>query len=346
MRNKIIRTEICQKLDIEYPIILGGMGILPNLELAAAVSNAGGLGTVRHDRMAYLRGQDTKKRIKEDIERFMEMTDKPFGVNIRVAKEQLDANRVIEGVIEEVKEDNKIAERLKAIITAAGDGTPYVKRIKEAGILHIHKGGSVYHAKKIEKAGADAFVAVGYDGTGHISFERVNTFVLIPAVVEAVNIPVIAGGGICDARTFVAALALGAEGVEIGTRFVATHESPFPTEFKQAIVKAKAKDTVVGIGEFGNIRLLRNAFTEERAKRSGGASEDEIDNSLKKELEKNFAQGLERLLKGDVNNTPVPVGQVAERINEIASVTETVDQMINESWEIIRRIEGRYVRTN
>jgi NAD(P)H-dependent flavin oxidoreductase YrpB (nitropropane dioxygenase family) len=337
----MIRTKICQMLDIKYPIILGGMGILPTLDLAKAVCDAGGLGVVRHDRMAYLKGQDTKKRIKEDIEKFMEMTDKPFGVNIRVAKEQLDANKVVEGVIEEVKRDSKIARRLKAIITAAGDGTPYVEKIKEAGILHIHKGGSVYHAKKMEKTGVDAFIAVGYDGTGHISFERVNTFVLIPAVVEAVNIPVIAGGGIYDARTLVAALALGAEGVEIGTRFVATCESPFPPEYKQAIVKAKAKDTVVGIGEFGNIRLLRNTFTEERVKKSGGASEDEVDKQLKEELEEDFTQGLERLLEGDVNNAPVPIGQVAERINEITSVKEIVGKMMSEASEIIKSMERR-----
>jgi len=339
----MIRTRICDLLGINYPIVEGGMGEKEGVTLSVAVSNAGGLGCIRHNPFCLL-GVDTRAIMRKELQEAKKQAGNPFAVNIRVGKEQIDYEDILDVVLEERGKDPELASKLRAVITSAGDGSTYVEKIKSSGALHIHKVSTVRQAKRMESAGVDALIVLGHEGGGHISFEGVGNMVLLPMVVGAVKIPVIASGGFCDAASFVAALGMGAEGIEMGTRFIATKEGGFHPRFKQAVIEASASDTVVTVGEFANVRFLKNKYIEERVLKTGGKSEDEIvDPVFKEELLKEFLTSLkERQVEaGDVENCPLPGGQVAGRINGILTVSEVIEGIMHGAEEIIQNLAAR-----
>ncbi|MGQ9459982.1 MAG: NAD(P)H-dependent flavin oxidoreductase [Candidatus Bathyarchaeaceae archaeon] len=354
----MIKTEICDLLGIKYPIIQAAMGPFDTSDLASAVSNAGGLGVVSHpapsevglifelltpDKVQEFI-EDVKRRMLAAIQKVNKNTNKPFGLNIRVAPEQPDAPHLVDMIIEEREKDPQLAKKLKIVITSAGDPTlPYLKKIRDAGMLHFHNVPTVYHAKKAEKAGLDGLVVTGYEAGGHVAYEPIHTIVLVPAVVEAVKIPVVAGGGICDGAGLVAALAFGAQGIYMGTRFIVTKECEFNQRVKEAIIEAKEKFpkvacTVVTQGFFGPLRHLKNEYSlklqEVVAK---GASPQEL---LEYEGRGTF---LAKGPQGDVVNGAIWCGQAAIRINEILSAKELIEKIMREAEEIIGRLSTKVV---
>jgi enoyl-[acyl-carrier protein] reductase II len=358
MWTKMIKTEICDLLGIKYPIIQAAMGPFDTSDLASAVSNAGGLGVVSHpapsevglifelltpDKVQEFI-EDVKRRMLAAIQKVNKTTNKPFGLNIRVAPEQPDAPHLVDMIIEEREKDPQLAKKLKLIITSAGDPTlPYLKKIRDAGMLHFHNVPTVYHAKKAEKAGLDGLVVTGYEAGGHVAYEPIHTIVLVPAVVEAVKIPVVAGGGICDGAGFVAALAFGAQGIYMGTRFIVTKECEFNQRVKEAIIEAKEKFpkvacTVVTQGFFGPLRHLKNEYSLKLQEMvAKGASPQEL---LEYEGRGTF---LAKGPQGDVVNGAIWCGQAAIRINEILSAKELIEKIMREAEEIIGRLATKVI---
>jgi len=355
---KMIKTEICELLGIKYPIIQAAMGPYETSDLASAVSNAGGLGIVSHpapSEIGLIFELLTPTRIQEFIENVKKTmlaaiqkanrnTDKPLGLNIRVAPEQPDAPYLIDMILEEREKDPQLAEKLKLIITSAGDPTlPYLKKIRKAGMLHFHNVPTVYHAKKAEKAGLDGLVVTGYEAGGHVAYEPIHTTVLVPAVVEAVNIPVVAGGGICDGAGLVAALAFGAQAIYMGTRFIVTKECEFNDKVKQAIIEAKEKfpkvtATLVTQGYFGPLRHLKNEFSLK-------LQEMVVEKAPPQELLEYEGKGtfLAKGPQGDVANGAIWCGQVARRINDIPTAKELIEKILREAEEIIERLSAKVI---
>jgi len=354
----MIKTEICDLLGIKYPIIQAAMGPYDTSDLAAAVSNAGGLGVVSHPAPSEIglifelltpdKVQEfidnVKQRMLAAIRKVNKSTNKPFGLNIRVAPEQPDAPHLLDMILEEREKDPQLAKKLKLIITSAGDPTlPYLKKIRDAGVLHFHNVPTVYHAEKAEKAGLDGLVVTGYEAGGHVAYEPIHTIVLVPAVVEAVKIPVVAGGGICDGAGLVAALAFGAQGIYMGTRFIVTKECEFNPKVKEAIIEAKEKfpkvaATIVTQGYFGPLRHLKNEFSlklQEMVTKK--ASPEEI---LEFEGKGTF---LAKGSQGDVINGAIWCGQAAIRINEIPTAKELIERIIGEAEEIIERLSTKII---
>jgi enoyl-[acyl-carrier protein] reductase II len=241
------RTRLCDLLGIDYPIIQGGMVWIANAELAAAVSNAGGLGLISPN-AGMSRNGDQIENLKKQIEITKGLTSKPFGVNLPILN-----NPQIEALVDAV-----IKAKVKVVVTAAGNPALYTGRFKEAGIKVLHLVAAVRHAQSAEKRGVDAVIAEGYEAGGHNGLDELTTLTLVPQVADAVSIPVVAAGGIADARGVVAALALGANGVQMGTRFVATRECAAHQNFKDAIVKANDTDTAITGRKLGPTRILKN----------------------------------------------------------------------------------------
>jgi NAD(P)H-dependent flavin oxidoreductase YrpB (nitropropane dioxygenase family) len=266
-------------------------------------------------------------------------TKNPFGVNIRVAPEQPDAPYLLDMIIEERRKNPELARKLKLIITSAGDPSQlYLKKIRDEGMLRFHNVPSVYHAKKAEKSEVDGLIVTGYEAGGHVAYEPIHTIVVVPAAVKAVKVPVVAGGGICDGAGFVAALALGAQGIYMGTRFIATKECEFNEKVKEAAVGAAAKypkaaATLVTQGVYGPLRYLKNDFSLKLQEMvAKGASVDELF-----EFE-SPATYLAKGPQGDVVNGAIWCGQVAIRLDEILSVREVIEGIMKEAEEIIQNL--------
>ena len=312
----MIRTPLCDLLGIEYPIIQGGMAWVGTAELVAAVSNAGGLGIVGG-------GNAPPEEVAREIRLAKEMTDKPFGLNIPLA---------ISGYADEIV-TLCIEEDVKIVVIGAWRPGDHIARLKEAGIVVIPVVASVALAKRLERQGADALVAEGMESGGHIG--DVATMPLVPQVVDAVDIPVIAAGGIADGRALVAALALGAQGIQMGTRFICTTECTAHENYKRAILKARDRSTMTTGHSLGHpVRAIRNPMVhqfEELEKR--GISEEEI-------IE--FGTGKLRLaaIEGDTKNGSVMAGQIAGMIDDIVPVKELIERIVAEAEEIIARLQG------
>jgi enoyl-[acyl-carrier protein] reductase II len=301
------RTRVCDILGIEYPIIQGGMTWIANAELAAAVSNAGGLGTIspnagmrlEDDVVANLRGQIVKAK---------SLTDKPFAVNLVV---------FIPGIEELI--DVLVDEGVKVVTTSAGGPRKYTPRLKAAGIKVLHLVSSVKQAMNAEECGVDAVIAEGFEAGGHGGFDELATMVLVPQVVDAVGIPVIASGGIADARGVVAAFALGAEGVQMGTRFVATRECIAHRKMKEAIVAADDAGTTVTARSLSPTRGLKNAFSAQVVEMDRrGATADELLAFI------GVGRARMALLEGRVDEGEAYAGAVAGMINDVVGAGDVV----------------------
>jgi enoyl-[acyl-carrier protein] reductase II len=315
----MIKTKISELLGIEYPIFQGGMAWVATGELAAAVSEAGGLGVIGS-------GQAPADWLRQEIQKVKKVTSKPFGVNVMLM------SPFVEEVMQVIVE-----ERVPVITTGAGNPGKYVPMLKEVGTKIIPVVASVALAKRLEKAGVDALIAEGMESGGHVG--EISTLPLVPQVVDAVNIPVIAAGGIVDGRGMLAALALGAEGVQMGTRFMCATECVISSKVKEMILKAKDRDTVVTGRSTGHpVRCLENRFTREFEQR-------EKEGIPPEELEKLGAGKLRiAMVEGDINNGSVMAGQVAGAVQKIESAAEIIQDVIQGAERELERLSQRFVR--
>lgn len=311
-----MKTRLCELLGIEYPIIQGGMAWVATAELAAAVSNGGGLGLIAA-------GGAPADVVREQIKKARELTDKPFGVNVMLMSPF--AEEVMQVVIE---------EKPAVVATGAGNPAKYIPALKEAGIKVLPVIPSVALAKKMEKSGADAIIAEGTEAGGHIG--ELTTMVLIPQVADAVSVPVIAAGGIADSRGAVAAFALGADGIQVGTRFICSTECIAHDNYKQAVLKAKDRDAVVtGRSTGAPVRALKNKLTREYERlEKEGASFDEIEQLGVGGLRRAFAEG-------DVEMGSLMAGQSAAMVNEIEPCADIIKSYFDGTEAVIEEINSK-----
>lgn len=306
-------------LGIKYPIIQGGMANIALGEFAAAVSNAGGLGLIAS-------GGFDAARIKEEIDKCRALTDKPFGVNLMLMNPDVD------NIAKMLTE-----EKVDVITTGAGSPEKYIANWKAVGSKVIPVVASVALAKRMERMGADAVIAEGGESGGHVG--EMTTMALVPMVVDAVDIPVIAAGGIADGRGMVAAFALGAIGVQIGTCLLASNECPIHENYKQAVVKAKDNGTAVtGRSAGAPVRVIKNNMTREYLKmESQGVTRDELEQLTLGSLRK-------AVLDGDTKNGSLMAGQICGLVKEIKPVADILEELydgakaelkkMNENWDL------------
>ena len=307
-----MKTRITELLNIEYPIIQGGMAWVAEYNLAAAVSNAGGFGIIGA-------ASAPPEIVREQIRKCKELTDKPFGVNVMLMNP--NAEEVAKIVIE---------EGVKAVTTGAGNPAKFIPMWKEAGVKVIPVVASVAMAVMMERAGADAIVAEGMESGGHIG--QTTTMALLPQVVDAVNIPVIGAGGIADGRGFAAAIMLGAEAVQMGTAFLVAKENIVHENYRNKVIAAKDIDSVVTGTSTGHpVRGLRNHMTKEYLRlEKEGATIDE--------LEKITLGALRRaVIEGDAKDGTVMAGQIAGLIKKEATCKEIITSIYNEGVELLNR---------
>ena len=309
------RTRIQDLLGIEYPITQGGMAWVANANLAAAVSNGGGLGVVAA-------GSMPPELLDAEIKRVRKMTNKPFAVNIMLMSPTAEA------AIEVIAEN-----RVPIVTTGAGSPGKVIEKLKPLGTIIIPVIASVAHARRVERQGADAVIAEGMEAGGHIG--EITTMVLVPQVVDAVDIPVIAAGGVADGRGVIAAFALGAEGVQVGTRFVCATESPAHETYKEAIIKATDRSTVITGRTTGHpVRCIKNKLTKKFDElESKGASLEELE-----------ALGTGRLraavIDGDIEWGSVMAGQSAGMVKKIQPAAEIIRELFSDAERILRDMQS------
>ena len=288
-------NKICAALGVRYPIILGGLAGIGNAQLAAAVSNAGGLGLMGA-------GPWPGPQLREQIRAARDLTDQLFGVNIPLQS----------GYAEELVE-TVIAEGIRVVSTSAGNPRLYTSRLKENGVFVIQVVPTVAHAMSAVRAGVDAIVAEGAESGGRISAELISTLVLVPQVVDAVDCPVIAAGGIGDGRAMAAAMALGAAGVQLGTAFLASEECVISRATKEMLIMARETDTRVTISGKGGSRSLKGELLERAREATGKRGEDALADDPGERL---------------VN---IGAGQVAGLIRSVRPVHEIIEEMVREA---------------
>lgn len=305
-----MKTRVTDMLGIKYPIIQGGMAWVAEHHLAAAVSEAGGLGIIGA-------ASAPVEIVREEIQKAKELTDKPFGVNIMLLNSNApDIARLV------------IEEKIAAVTTGAGTPEKYMDMWKEAGIKVIPVVASVAMAKRMERCGADAVVAEGMEAGGHIGSQT--TMALVPQIVDAVKIPVIAAGGIGDGRGFAAVRMLGADAVQMGTRFVVAEESIVHENYKERIIKAKDIDSVVTGQSTGHpIRILRNQMSKEYLKKEKeGASFEELEMMTLGTLRR-------AVIDGDVVRGSVMAGQIAGLIQKKQSCREIIEEIMGQAETLL-----------
>ncbi len=307
-----LNTEICDLFDIKYPVIQGGMAWVATGELAAAVSKAGGLGTIGA-------GNAPKDVIKEEIKKVKAVTDNNFAVNIMLLSPF--AEDIVDLVIE---------ENVPIVTTGAGNPGKYIDRFKENNIKVVPVVSSVVLAKRLVRTGVDAVIAEGTEAGGHIG--DLTTMTLVPQLVDAIDVPVISAGGIADGRGFAAALALGASGIQMGTRFVCAKESIAHQKYKEAIVNARDRDAVVTGRSTGHpVRNLKNKLTRK------------IDNLEKEGVSKEKIEEIgsgklrEAVIDGNIDNGSVMAGQIAGMVTDILPVEEIINNIINDTIRVINK---------
>ncbi|CUX25789.1 enoyl-[acyl-carrier-protein] reductase FabK [Clostridium sp. C105KSO13] len=305
-----MKTKVTEILEIEYPIIQGGMAWVAEYHLAAAVSEAGGLGLIGA-------ASAPADWVREQIRSAKKLTEKPFGVNIMLMSPYAD--EVAKIIVE---------EGVKVVTTGAGSPEKYMKMWKEAGVKVIPVVASVALAKRMERCGADALVAEGTEAGGHIGENT--TFVLVPQIVDGVNVPVIAAGGIADGRGIAAAFMLGAQAVQMGTHFVVTKESMVHENYKQCILKARDIDSrVTGRSTGHPVRALRNQMTKTYLQK-------EQEGAGFEELELLTLGGLRKaVVEGDVVNGSVMAGQIAGMVKEELACRDLIQKLARETDSLI-----------
>lgn len=300
-------NRICALFGIQYPVIQAGMIWVSGWKLARAVSEAGGLGIIGA-------GSMYPEVLREHIRKFKAHSDKPFAVNVPMLYPDLD---IIADII--------IDEKVPIVFTSAGNPATYTPRFKEHRITVVHVVSSVKFAMKAQNAGVDAVVAEGFEAGGHNGREETTTMVLIPAVRRELEIPLIAAGGIGSGASMMAAMALGAEAVQIGSRFAASEESSAHQAFKDAIVRAKEGDTILTLKELAPVRLIKNQFYHQiKAAYDRGATVDELKQILGR------ARAKRGMFEGDLDEGELEIGQVSSIIDEILPAKDILSQIIQE----------------
>ncbi len=317
----MFKTRITEMLGIEYPIIQGGMQWLSRAELAAAVSEAGGLGLI-----AAASFPDPEE-LRDELKKARTLTQKPIGVNISMLPVLMDGDltqRYVNVVVE---------EKIPVVETSGRNPEPLVPPLKEGGVKIFHKVPAVRFARKAESVGADAVTIVGFECGGHPGMDDVTSMILIPRAAESIDIPVIAGGGIADGRGLMAALALGAEAVVMGTRFLATEECPAHANFKEWLVEAQETDTMMIERSIRNaVRVMRNETAEKVLEMENkGATLDELIVYI------SGAVGREAWTSGDLDGATIACGQNVGLIHEVKTVKEVIDDIVSDA----RKISGR-----
>lgn len=312
-----VKNRITELFEIQYPIIQAGMVWVSGYKLAAAVSECGGLGLIGA-------GSMKSNLLKEHIQKAKQKTKKPFGVNIPLLRE--DAKDLIQIVID---------EGVKIVFTSAGHPGKFIDVLKKNNIKVVHVVPSVKYAKKAEEVGCDAIVGEGYEAGGHNGFDEITTFCLIPMLVDSVKIPVIAAGGIATGRQIAAAFALGAEAVQIGTRFAATEESSAHLNYKLKVVESEDNGTIIGFRKIGLVRMLKNKFALEAVKAEKSCASEE-------ELKKIWGEKREKrgIFEGDIDEGALEAGQSAGLIKEILPVSKVFENLIKEFDSTIENLIG------
>ena len=317
------KTKIIDMLGIEHPILMGGMQWITKAEFVAAICNAGGTGFITAESF------DNAQALRDEIHKMRTLTDKPFGVNISMLPEVGSlADRTLEFL------DVVCEEGIPFVETAGRKPTLLMDKLKGAGIKVIHKLTSVRHAMSAQQVGVDAVTMIGFGSGGHVGMDDVANFILIPLAVRRLDIPVVAGGGIADGRGLLAALAMGAEAVLLGTAFFATEESPVHRNIKEKIVEAHETDTSLIMSSINNpMRCLHNKLVDEVLEMEAkGANLQEILSAV--------AGGKGRLgyESGDTETTPIVCGQAAGLIDEIKPVARLVEDIISDAKELQQRL--------
>ncbi len=303
----LINNRITQLFKIEYPIIQAGMVWASGWRLASAVSNAGGLGILGA-------GSMYPEVLKEHIQKTKAATSKPFAVNLPLLYPNI--KELIEIII---------TEKVPIVFTSAGNPKAYTSILKEAGIIVVHVVSSSFFAQKAEAAGCDAVVAEGFEAGGHNGREETTTMVLIPAVKASIKIPLIAAGGIATGRQMFAAMILGAEAVQIGTRFVCSEEASSHFSFKEAIIQSKEGDTQLGLKQLVPVRLLKNPFSLAILEaEKNGVSIETLQTMLGK------ARAKKGMFEGDMVEGELEIGQVSSLIKDIKPAAEIVHEIWND----------------
>ena len=309
------KNKICELFNIEKPIIQAGMIWCSGWELASAVSNAGGLGLIGS-------GSMYPDILRIHIKKCKQATNKPFGVNIPLLYPNIEEH--IKIIIE---------EGVKIVFTSAGNPKIWTNHLKQHGIIVVHVVSALKFALKCVDAGVDAIVAEGFEAGGHNGKEETTTFVLIPQIKSSISLPIIAAGGLATGTQMAAAFVLGADGVQIGSRFVATFESSAHENFKNKIIQAKEGDTQLTLKQLTPVRLIKNNFFDEviQAEQSG-ASIEELKNLLGK------ARAKKGMFEGDLIDGELEIGQVSASINEIKSAAEVVNEIYSDFKSVIKKI--------
>lgn len=311
---------IKQLFNIKYPIIQGGMIWCSGWELASAVSNAGGLGLIGS-------GSMYPEILRQHIQKCKQATNSPFGVNVPLLYPNIEDH--IKIIIE---------EGVKIVFTSAGNPKTWTNHLKQHGITVVHVVSNVKFAIKCQEAGVDAIVAEGFEAGGHNGREETTTLVLIPQVKKAITIPLISAGGIGSGKAMAAAFALGASGVQIGSRFVTTQESSAHDNFKNAIVEAKEGDTQLSLKQLTPVRLLKNSFFEKVSElEKKGASVDELSALLGR------GRAKKGMFEGDLNEGELEIGQVSGAIDKIQTVKEVIDEIVLEYNEVIKTLDKSFL---
>jgi enoyl-[acyl-carrier protein] reductase II len=301
------RNRVTELFGIQYPILQGGMIWASGWRLAAAVSEAGALGIIGS-------GSMYPEVLREHIQKLKAATDKPFAVNIPLL--YADVEQHLKIVLE---------EGVKFVVTSAGNPKAWTPYLKEKGIRVAHVVSSSRFAKKAEEAGCDAVIAEGFEAGGHNGREETTTLVLIPAVVNAVKIPVIAAGGIINGRQILATMVMGAEGAQLGTRFVASEEASSHFNFKKAVINSQEGDTLLTMKQLTPVRLLRNKFFQQVQQAEWkGASEEELKNLLGR------ARAKKGMFEGDLEEGELEIGQASALVRDILPAKKIVEQLWQE----------------
>lgn len=302
-----MQTRITQLFNIQYPIIQAGMVWASGWRLASAVSNAGALGLIGS-------GSMYPDVLRKHIQKCKQATQKPFGVNVPLLYADIDKH--INIIIE---------EKVPIVFTSAGNPAIWTSILKEKGIIVVHVVSSSKFAQKAEQAGCDAVVAEGFEAGGHNGREETTTLCLIPSVINAISIPVIAAGGIATGRSMLAAMVLGAEGVQIGTRFAASQEASIHPNFKQTIINAKEGDTMLTMKRLTPVRLIKNKFFNQvQEAENNCVSDEELKNLLGK------ARAKKGMFEGDLDEGELEIGQVSALLNDIKPAANIVSDIYKE----------------
>ncbi len=309
-------NKIKELFAIQYPIIQGGMIWASGWKLASAVSNAGGLGLIGS-------GSMYPDVLREHIQKCKKATDKPFGVNIPMLYPNLE--EIIQIIIE---------EGIKIVFTSAGNPKTYTKYLKEQGITVVHVVSSLKFALKAQEAGVDAVVAEGFEAGGHNGRDETTTLALIPMVKEKIDVPLIAAGGIATGEAMYAVMALGADGVQVGSRFVASDEASSHLDFKKMVVDAKEGDTHLTLKELAPVRMLKNKFYQEvMGLYAKGPTVEELKELLGR------ARAKRGMFEGDLEEGELEIGQVSGLIHDIKPAARIVEDMIEEFRSCKKRME-------